>query len=131
MSKVEEQFNPVKEFPNLFLKTIPTKLLPLRNVKHGIDPKGGSGWLPTWRPSANKLSSQINDKLNAEVESECIYIAPNDKNTVVMFCVAKRDQPDEPRFVTDCHLRNLAGYKKQTPLPNTDKLIELVAAYPV
>jgi hypothetical protein len=60
-----------------------------------------------------------------------MYPAPNDKNAVVMFCVAKRDQPDKPRFVTDCRLRNLAVYKKQTPLPNIDELIELVAAYPV
>ena len=48
-----------------------------------------------------------------------------------MFCVAERDQPYKPRFVTDCRLRNLAIYKKQTPLPNINKLIELVAAYPV
>jgi hypothetical protein len=37
-SKVEEQFNPVKEFPNLFPKTIPTELPPLREVNHRIDP---------------------------------------------------------------------------------------------
>ena len=42
LSKVEEQFNPVKEFPNLFPKTIPTELLPLRNVNYCIDPKPGS-----------------------------------------------------------------------------------------
>ena len=60
-----------------------------------------------------------------------MYSAPNDKNAVVMFCVAKQDQPDKPRFVIDCCLRNLAVYKKQTPLPNIDDLIELVAAYPV
>ena len=50
---------------------------------------------------------------------------------MVIFCVAKRDQPDKPRFVTDCRLRKQAVYKKQTPLLNIDKLIELVAAYPV
>ena len=33
--------------------------------------------------------------------------------------------------MTDYRLKNLAIYKKQTPLPNIDKLIELVAAYPV
>ena len=44
-SKVEEQFNSVKEFPNLFPKTIPTKLPPLRDVNHCIDPKPGSEWL--------------------------------------------------------------------------------------
>ena len=57
-----------------------------------------------------------------------MYPASN-KNGVVMFCVAKGDQPDKPSFVTDYHLRNLGVYKKQTPLPNIDELIELVAAY--
>ena len=33
--------------------------------------------------------------------------------------------------MTDCRLRNLAVYKKQTLLSNSDKLIQLVAAYPV
>ena len=40
-SKVEEQFNLVKEFINLFSKTIPTELPPLRNLNHYIDPKPG------------------------------------------------------------------------------------------
>ena len=68
LPKVEEEFNPVKEFPNLFSKTIPTKLLPLRNVNHHIDPKPGSEWLPAWRPSAPKVGQHINDKLNAEIK---------------------------------------------------------------
>ena len=63
-SKVEEQFNPVKGFPNLFPKTIPTKLQPFRNVTPCIDPKPGCEWLPTGRPSAHKLEQQINNKLN-------------------------------------------------------------------
>ena len=48
-----------------------------------------------------------------------------------MFCVTKRDQLDKSSFVTYCRLKNLAVYKKQTPLPNNDELIELVAAYPI
>ena len=56
---------------------------------------------------------------------------PNNKNAVVMFCIPKREEPDKPRFVTDCLLRNLAIYKKQTPLPNIDELMELVTTYPV
>ena len=52
--KVKEQFNLVKEFPNLFPKTISTKLRPFRNVNHCIDSKPGSEWLPTWRQSAHK-----------------------------------------------------------------------------
>ena len=60
-----------------------------------------------------------------------MYPAVNNKNAVVMFCVAKRDQLYKPRFVTDCHLRNLAIYKKETSLPNIDELIELVDADPV
>ena len=48
-----------------------------------------------------------------------------------MFCVAKQNQLDQSRFVTDCCLRNIAIYKKPTPLFNIDELIELVATYPV
>ena len=130
-SKVEEQFNLVKEYFNLFPKTIPTELPPLKNVNHCIDPKPGSKWIPTWRPSAHKFGQYINETLNAKVESGRMYPAPNDKNTVVMFYIAKRDQPNKPRFVTDCHLRNLAIYKIQTPLSNIDKLIQLVTTYSV
>ena len=65
------------------------------------------------------------------MKSVRMYPSPNDKNAVVMFCVSKRVQPDKPRFVTNCRLRKLGGYKKQTPLSNIDKLIELVATYPV
>ena len=65
------------------------------------------------------------------MKSGRMYPADNDKNAVVMCYVAKRDQPDILRFVTDCHLRNLAVYKKQTPLPNIDEVIELVAVYPI
>ena len=54
-SKTEEQFKPVKEFPNLFPKTIPTKLLPLKNVNNRIDPKPGLVCLSTWRLSAHKF----------------------------------------------------------------------------
>ena len=115
----------------MFPKTIPMELTPLRNLYHRIDPKPGSEWLPTWRRSAHKVSKQINNKLNAKITSGRMYLAPNDKNAGIMFCVTKREQPDKPRLVTDYRLRNLAVYKKQTPLPNIDELIDLVAAYPV
>ena len=44
-SKVEKQFNPVKEFRNLFLKTIRTELPLLRVANQHIDPKPESEWL--------------------------------------------------------------------------------------
>ena len=96
-----------------------------------IDPKPGSEWLPTWRPSAHQFGQQINDKLNGKRKSGHMYPALKDKNAVVMFFVAKRDQTNKPRFVTDCRFRNLAVYQKHTPWPNIDELIELVTAYPV
>ena len=108
---------------------MPTELSRLRKVKHRIDPKPGSEWLCTWRLSAHKFGPQIKDKLNPEIKSGRIYPTPKDKNAILMFCVAKRDLPDKARFVTDCRLRNLAVYKRQTPLPNIEELIELVAAH--
>ena len=129
LSTVEEQCNSVKEFPNLFPKTMPTELPPLRNVKHRYDPKPRSVLLPTWRLLRHKFGEQVNNKLNTKKKSGPMHVAPNDKIDVVMYCVVKLDQPDKPRFVTEWHLRNLAVYKKQTPLPNIDELIGLVAAY--
>ena len=55
-----------------------------------------------------------------------MYSASNNKNTVLMFSVGKEDQSDKPRFVKDSRLRNLAVYKKQTPLANIVEQIELV-----
>ena len=100
-------------------------------MNHHIDPKPGSEWLSTCRQSAYKFGLQINDKLNAKLKCGRMYPATNNKDAVVMFCVAKPDQPAIPRFVTDCHVRNLAVYKKQMPLPNNDEQIELVATNPV
>ena len=58
LSKVEGQFNLVKEFPNLFPKTIPTELAPLRNVNHRIDTKLQSKWLTTCRHQLTSLVSK-------------------------------------------------------------------------
>ena len=79
----------------------------------------------------NKFGPEINDKLHTEIQSGTLYHATNDKNAVVLFCAAKLHKVDKPRFVTDCCLRNLAIYMKQTSLPKIDKLIELVAVYQV
>ena len=48
-SNLGEQFNPVKELPNLYSKTRQRELPPLRKVNHHINPEPGSEWLPTWR----------------------------------------------------------------------------------
>ena len=60
-----------------------------------------------------------------------MYPAPNNKHAVFGSCVTKRGQLDEPRCVTDCHLKNLAVCRKQTLLSNIDELIQLVATYPL
>ena len=130
-SKVEQQFDLVKECYNRFSKTIPIELPALREVKHHMYPKPGSEWLPTWRPLAHMFKQQIDNKLNTEAESAHIYSASNNLNTVVMFWVAKRDQLDKSMFVTNYPVRNLAVYKKQTLLRNINELMELVAAYSV
>ena len=90
-SKVEGQFKLATEFPNLFPKIIPTEFLPLREVNHHEDPKPVSQWLPAWKPSAHKLEQQRKNKLNTEVESGHMYIAPKNQNAIVRFCVAMRD----------------------------------------
>ena len=131
LSKVAKQFNPVTEFPTLFPRTVPPKLLPLRNVNYQIDAKPESEWLYTCRTLAHKFGIQINDKLDTAIESGCMYAASNDKDCVVMFYVANRDKPDKPSIVTSCQLGNLAIYQKQTPLRNIEMIIKLVAAHSV
>ena len=79
----------MNEFHNLFPKNIPTELPPLREMNHCINPAPGSEWLPTWRTSAHKFGQQIDNNLNAQVETEHMYPALNDLNVVVMFCVGK------------------------------------------
>lgn len=73
----------------------------------------------------------MKDKLSSQKESGCMYAVSNDQNAVVMFCVAKQDQLDKPRFLTNCRLRIVAVYKKWTLLPNIEKLIELGTTHPV
>ena len=66
-----------------------------------------------------------------EVESGQMYPAPIKANTVVMCCIAIGDQLYTTRLVRGGHQGNLVLYKKPTALPNIDKVIELVSAYPV
>ena len=70
------------------------------------------------------MGQQIQDELNAEVESGRIYCTFNHQNTKLICSVAKRDQLEKPTFITDYWQRNPAVYKKQIPLPNIDKVIE-------
>ena len=58
-----------------------------------------------------------------------MYSGPNHQNIVIVFCMAKQYPLDKPRFLIDCHLRNLAIYKKETPLPNIKELIKLVVGH--
>lgn len=60
-----------------------------------------------------------------------MYLAFNNQHAVVMFCIPIQDQLNEPGFVADCHMRNLAVYTKPIPLPNINALIVLVGAYAI
>lgn len=55
-SNVQEQFNSVDKFPNLFPEYIVTKLFPVREVNYLLDPKPGLDILPICRTSAHKFS---------------------------------------------------------------------------
>ena len=58
-----------------------------------------------------------------------MYAPSNNKIAVVIFGVWGQNQQDKARFGTDCYLRNLAVYKKQTVLRNIKEWMELVGTY--
>ena len=78
-SKVEEQFNLVKEFANRFPKTISSKLLPLRNINYHINPNPGTEWLPTWRTSSHHLGNKLMTNLTSK----------QNQNTYAMLLITK------------------------------------------
>lgn len=86
--KVKQKFKPVKEFPNLSTKPIPTKLLLFGEVYLCIDTMTDSEWLAIWKPTAHHYSQKIKDKLNAKRESEYMYTAFNNQKVVVIFDIA-------------------------------------------
>ena len=50
-SFVTPNFNPVKEFPELFPEDMPKEMPPYRAINHVIRVKDGSTWKPTFKPT--------------------------------------------------------------------------------
>jgi len=123
-----QDFNPLVEFAQLFLVTIPNELPPLRTINHRIWPKRGSTWVPKWRTLPSKYYAELTRQLTEEEASGRIYRAEHDTNTVVLFVQAKRDDSTKPRGILGARYRNEAVDAKYTPLASIEEPMELVAA---
>ena len=123
--EVNEQFNPVKEFPDLFPNETPTKLPPLRKINHKINLIPGATWKPVRYYSHDRFRDQVSEKINRETKTGRMYPAPNTSNVVNSFSKPKKD--GRIRFLLDCVPRNKVTIKDKTPLPNMDQLIEWIA----
>ena len=62
-SSVTPNFNPVKEFPELFPEHIPQEMPPYRAINQVIRVKEGSTWKPTFKPTQNRFKKEIMDKI--------------------------------------------------------------------
>ena len=72
-ANIQETFDPVKEFPQLFPKEIPRELPPVHGISHKIIPKAGATWVPAFRPVGDPFKKEISEKINEELESRRIY----------------------------------------------------------
>ena len=106
-ANIQETFDPVKEFPQLFRKEIPCELPPVRGISHKIIPKPGASWVPAFRPVGDPFKKEITEKINEELASGRIYRADDDTNAVVMFTQPKDDDPSKPRFLLQAQPRNM------------------------
>jgi len=123
-----QEFHPYVEFAQLFPATTPNELPLLRTINHRICPKPGATWVPKWRPSPSKFYAEFTKQRNEEEPSGQIYRAEHDTNAVVLFVLAKRDNPTKPRRLLHSRDLNHAVEPNHTPLPSIKELMELVAA---
>src|SRR5437868_129854 len=74
-ANIQETFNPVKEFSQLFLKQIPCELRLLHGISHEIISKPAASWIPAFRLGRDRFKKEISKKINKELVSAHIYQA--------------------------------------------------------
>jgi len=85
-SYVTPNFNPVKEFPELFPQYMPKEMPPYRAINHVIRVKEGSTWKPTFKPTQTRFKKEIMDKIAQELDTGRLYYPTQEiTNTVVLF----------------------------------------------
>ena len=92
-SSILVRYDPVAEFPELFLAEKPTELPPLRGpleiMLHRIDVIPNSVWKPRFPSTYNQFKDQITKNIITELDTGRI-IASKSSNSIGMFTQAKR-----------------------------------------
>jgi len=122
-------FNPVKEFLELFHKHILKEMPPYHSSNHVIKVKEGSTWMLTFKRTQNRLKKAMMDKITQEWDTGRLYYPTQEiTNAVVVFTQPKKYRLNEPMFVLDSRPRELVTELDYTPLPNIEEFIKVVTS---
>ena len=123
-----KNFDPIKEFPDVFLEEPSLKLPPLRegfNCRINLIDENKK-MNPAVIPVPPKWMPHFRQKIQQDLQAGRIYPSSSTQ-AASMFCVPKPGKPDEPRFVTDFRQRNANTVRDNYPLPNMTHIINDIA----
>jgi hypothetical protein len=127
-SPQKQDFDPIREYPELFPDKRPLNLPPSRgDMDHRItliDPDKKIN--PPMIPVPEKYRHQLLEKLEGDLHAGRIYPSKSDQAST-MFCVPKPDNPEKARFVTDLRQRNDNTVKDHYPIQHQDTIINQIA----
>src|SRR5436305_12530471 len=122
-------FDPITEYPDVFPKSVPNELPPLRepHMRHRIkliDPEKIIN--PQVIPIAEKYYSQFREHMIKNLDFGRIYPSSSSQASA-MFCVPKPANPQIAYFVTNFQACNLNTVKDQYPLPHIPTILNHLA----
>jgi hypothetical protein len=127
-SPQKQDFDPIREYPELFPDKRPLTLPPSRgDMDHRItliDPDKKIN--PPMIPVPEKYRHQLLEKLEGDLHAGRIYPSKSDQAST-MFCVPKPDNPEKARFITDLRQRNDNTVKDHYPIQHQDTIINQIA----
>jgi hypothetical protein len=125
----EQLFDPVKEFPKVFLPDHPHILPPLQDgFNHQINFKDDSLII---RPKPFgvplKWQTNLNEKIKKDEQSGRIYLTSLGQAATI-FCVSRANEPDKPHFVVDLRERNNNTIPDIFLPPDQHTVLQILAA---
>ena len=126
------EFNPIAEFPDVFLTSKPTALPTLRYINHEIkiiDEEVHQRMKPRRFKPREDFMQQLQEKITAELKTGRIYQV-TDSSACNLFMIGKIDKPEEARFLHDLKDYNDNTYPDKTSIPDILSIITCIARHP-
>ena len=125
-TQIKELFNLLKEYADLFLDKISSKLPSMRKINYKIRliPRAKQKLERIF--SHDRFKDQITEKIDRELIIGKIYATTNIENAVLMFTQLKKGSK-KARFLLNYVLKNLVTIKDKTLLPNMDELLNWIS----